>query len=717
MSWDLAKDSAFYMSQVITKAILILAVTLVVYIPAVGAGYIWDDDAYVTGNRTLRSVDGLGEVWFKFGATPQYYPLVHTSYWLEYRLWGLNPAGYHVVNILLHAIGAVLLWRILELLKVPGAFLAGVLFAVHPVHVESVAWITERKNLLSGVFYLGSALCYLRYALADKGVKFYAASLILFICALLSKTVTATLPAALLLVLWLKYKRIRLSEIAALVPLFVIGVGFGLLTVWMERWRVGAVGAEWDFTFVERFLIAGRAVCFYIYKLIFPLQLTFIYSRWDIDGGLWWQYLFIAVVVLVIGCLWFARRRIGMGSFAALAFFVVTLFPALGFFNVYPMRFSFVADHFQYLASIGPITLAAGLASIIISRFRAETRNMAMAGLVLVLLTLGVLTWRQCRIYKDLETLWTDTLAKNPDAWMAHTNLGLVFASRGHYDQAMGHYRRAIELKPDHAEAHNDLGVALERVSRVDEAHASYRRALQLRPDYAEAHYNMGNSLAGPGRLDEAVGHFRQAVKAAPGHAAACNSLGLALKLQGRIDEAISYYRRAVEIDPDYTDTRNNLGSALAQRGEMEEAISQFQIVLDMRADDEEARFNLALALNLQGKLTESLRQFKWLLESNPNHVAALVKVAQVLVALPNGDANDLAEAVDFAKRAAELTGYRDTEVLVALADSYAAAGRSQDAVSAAQKALSLAARAGNKELMVRIRSRLRAYKQTNPQR
>ncbi len=251
-------------------------------------GFIWDDDDYVQDNPTLRSLAGLGQIWFQPGATRQYYPLVHTTYWLEYRLWGLDPTGYHVVNVILHALSAVVVWRILSRLQVPGAWAAAALFALHPVHVESVAWITERKNALSGAFYLSAAWAYLRYEAARRP-RWYGAALVLFAAALLSKTVTCTLPAALLLVLWWKGQTPMRRPAVALGPFFVLAVAMSAVTVWMERHSVGAWGPEWDLSLVERGLIAGRALWFYAAKLLVPLDLAFIYLRWAIDATAIWQ--------------------------------------------------------------------------------------------------------------------------------------------------------------------------------------------------------------------------------------------------------------------------------------------------------------------------------------------------------------------------------------------------------------------------------------------
>ena len=342
--------------------ILVFAI-IIAYQPAWPGLPIWDDDAHIT-QPMLRSLQGLARIWMQPGASQQYYPLVHSVFWVEHRLWGDATLGYHLVNILLHAFSALLLVRILRRLEVPGAWLAATIFALHPVQVESVAWISELKNTLSGAFYLGSALAYLEFD-RKRGPKLYMVALGLFVLGLLSKTIIATLPAALLLIFW--WKRGRLSwrqDVRPLIPFFLAGIAAGLFTAWMERKSIGAQGSEFDFTFIERFLIAGRAIWFYLGKLFWPAELIFIYPRWNVSQAVWWQYLFPAAGLLLLTVLWKLRQRC-RGSLLALLYFAGTLFPALGFFNVFPFRYSFVADHFQYLAGIGPITLvSAGIVGL-----------------------------------------------------------------------------------------------------------------------------------------------------------------------------------------------------------------------------------------------------------------------------------------------------------------------------------------------------------------
>ena len=582
----------------LASALLLVGLTAGAYIPAMNGGFVWDDDDYVQDNLTLRSLAGLGQIWFQPGATRQYYPLVHTTYWLEYRAWGLNPTGYHVVNVIMHALSAVLVWRLLIRLRVPGAWAAAALFALHPVHVESVAWITERKNVLSGAFYLSAAWAYLRYAEA-RSPRLYWAALCLFAAALLSKTVTCTLPPALLLVLWWKGQTPIRRTAIALVPFFTLAVAMSGVTVWMERHSVGAWGPAWDLSLVERGLIAGRALWFYAAKLLVPLDLAFIYPRWKIDATASWQYLYPVGALGVGVLLWALRERWGRGVLTGVLFFAGTLTPALGFFNFYPMLYSFVADHFQYLASLGLLALAAAGGHRIWTRLgRPATGPVALA---LVLALCGLLTWRQGGVYADLETLWRETLKKNAGAWIAHNNLANILKERGQLDQAIGHYRQALLLKPGSAQIHLNLADAHQARSESAAAMRHYRRALKAAPDRVETYLKLGNALLGQNAVAEAIDHYRRALQLAPDLALVHSNLGAALAIQRQFAEAIDHYRRALQLKPDFAEAHNNLGRLLALRGQFAEAIYHYRRALQLKPTYRQARSNFAAALQAVG--------------------------------------------------------------------------------------------------------------------
>ncbi len=580
---------------------LLLAVTaLVAYLPAIRGGFIWDDDDYVTNNLTLRSIGGLAKIWADLSATPQYYPLVHTGFWLEYHLWGLNPLGYHVVNVLLHVLAAQLLWRVLVTLQLPGAWLAAGIFALHPVAVESVAWVTERKNVQSAVFYFAAAITYLRWTettmAGQKPVQFsmrwYFIALALFIAALLSKTTACSLPAALLLVFWWKRGRIVSREVWPLLPFFIVGAGLSLVTAWVERNYVGALGPEWAFSISERCLIAGRVTWFYAEKLFWPVNLTFIYPRWQINTAEWWQWMFPMAALAVVLGLWHWRHRIGRGPLVAVLFFIGTLFPALGFTNVYPMRFSFVADHFQYLASVGLIVLA-------VAGLRKICRPFPLTAALLPV-GLAVLTWTQSHIYANQEILWQDTLAKNPGCWMAHNCLGMILAEHGRMDEAMREFQTTIRLKPDHADAHYNLGKALDMFGEIDEAIREYRETIRLKPGKAAAHNNLGAALLNQGKIEEAIHECQEAIRLNPANAEAHNNLASAYFNKGKIDDAISQYQEALRLKPDFAEAHNNLGTSLLNKNQIDAAIGQYQEALRLKPDYAQAQANLAHALEIK---------------------------------------------------------------------------------------------------------------------
>ena len=537
--------------------LVLLIITFVAYQPVQHYGFIWDDDAHVTENLNLHSLHGLYQIWFEPSSDPQYYPLQLTIYWIEYHLWGLQPFGYHFVNVLLHALNALLLWKTLQRLEVKGAWLAALIFAVHPVQVESVAWISELKNLLSTTFYLAALLAYIEFRPLSGKVQtvsrrwgYWVLAIALFLCALLSKTTACTLPAVLLVLIWWKRRSVEKADLQALSPMFVLGLTLGVMTAWLEKNHVGASGAEWSLSFLERCLLAGRALWFYAGKLLWPSPLIFIYPRWEIDPKVWWQYLFPAAAIVTLVWLWSLQKRIGREPLVAVLCYTISLAPALGFFNVYPFRFSYVADHFQYLASMALISLAVGSAAAICGRAGVCGRNLGSLAAAIVLLMLGGTTWRQSHIYQSPETLWSDTLAKNRRCWLARDNLGDALLRAGNIQEAVGQYEQALRIKPDYPEAHNALGLALDRLGRMQEAIEHFEQALRAEPNYAAAHNSLAIALYQQAREQEAIEHWKQALRIQPDYAEVYCNLGIAMERAGELHEAIEYYQQALKLQP-----------------------------------------------------------------------------------------------------------------------------------------------------------------------
>src|SRR6202162_6174190 len=527
-------------------ALLVVGVTVFAYRPAWNGGFIWDDDDYVTNNRLLIAPDGLRRIWFSLDSPSQYFPLVYTTFRIEHALWGLNPSGYHWVNILLHVANALLVWRLLARLNIPGAWLAGAIFALHPVQVESVAWITERKNVLMGFFFLLTLLAWA--AFIDERTKrpwaFYGLALVLYGLALSAKSTACTLPAALLLILWLQRKRINWERILQVVPFFLLGLGMGLVTIWWERYHQGTRGTLFVLGPIERILIARRAIWFYLGKLLLSSTLTFIYPRWTISPANPLDYAWLLAAGGLCALIYFARRYTGRSVEVAALFLVATLSPVLGFIMLYTFRYTFVADHYQYLACIGPIALVSGGFINLIDKV-GIARWMAWAGAFAVIACLSVLTFRQSATYRDLETLWRSTIAKDPGSWMAYNNLGVVEFEKGNIDDAISKYERSLELHPDYPEALYNLGSALLQKGRTEEAIKLCEKALKLQPGDVDAHVVLGNALMVKQDVDGAISHYRAALTLRPDDANAHHNLGVALQQQGKSEEAAREFEKA----------------------------------------------------------------------------------------------------------------------------------------------------------------------------
>ncbi len=601
-------------------AILLVVLTVLAYLPAMHGGFIWDDDALITENRMIKADDGLRQIWLTAKAPD--WRLTSSACWLEWRLWGNHPTGYHVVNVLLHAINAVLVWVILRRLKVPGAWLAGCVFALHPVNVGTVAWISEQKNTLSMLFYAIAILLYLRFEETGDW-RWYSFSLGVFLLALLSKTAVVMLPVVLLGCIWWMRGRVRREDLLRSLPFFVLSLVMGLVTIWYQHPRAVAGQAIRTEGFFTRLAVAGLTPWFYLYKTLLPINLTVVYPKWGIDASSWISFM---PGILLVGCLtlfWWRRKSWGRPLFFGLGCFVATLFPVSGFFHQTFHEHSFVADHLLYHSIASVIALAVAAGVVICRRLGQRGRPVGAVAGAAVLMVLGAATWERALVYAADETLWRDTLTKNPKAWVAQLNLGNAVWRAGRIQDAMQHYEQALAIKPDYIEAHLDLGAALIKLGRPEDAIRHYEQALKIDPDSAEAHRNLGIGLEQMGRVQEAIGHYEEALRIDSNSADAHYNLGVALEKAGRETEAIEHYQQALRSYPDYVEAYINLGSAFLRMGKVPEAVAEYEQALRINPNDAEAHSDLGAILQRMGKLSEAVAQYEQALRSKPDYVEA----------------------------------------------------------------------------------------------
>ncbi|MDL2716583.1 MAG: tetratricopeptide repeat protein [Acidobacteriota bacterium] len=569
---------------------LVLAV-VAAYVPALKSGFVWNDDTYLTENRTLDGFEGLRLIWTEPKANEQYYPMVFSSFWVEKRLWSLRPFGYHLVNVLLHAGSALLLWWLLVRLGLPGAPFAAALFAFHPLNVESVAWITERKNTLSLLLSLLSMHAWYSFQGARarafepkkknrravrtaepwwrRPAVFYALSLACLVLALFAKTTACVVPAVLLVLAWWRKGRVEPRDVRPLLPLFAVGAALALETAWLERTMVQAAGREWEIGAAGRFVLAGQTSLFYASKLFFPAKLAFFYERWTVDPRDLRQWLGTACVLGLVAASWFLRRRIGRGPLASLLLFLGVLVPAMGFFNVYAMRYSWVADHFAYQAvAVFAACVACGAATWIAPLGIAPRRS----AVVLSVAALAALAWRtnaESRSFHDEESLWRETLERTPSCFMCETNYGNWLMEKGRDTEAVPHLEKSLILKPDNVPALLNLARIADQGGRLDAAVSHLQAALRIAPQDTTVLINLGTASTKAGRLDEAVTSYEEALRlGSPEGQVAQNGLGVALMRRGQVADAIEHFREALRLDPSYAYARANLERALsAPRG------------------------------------------------------------------------------------------------------------------------------------------------------
>jgi tetratricopeptide (TPR) repeat protein len=670
---------------------------LIVYSPVGWAGFIWDDDFYVTGNPTLTGLRGLGAIWSTTAA--DICPLTMTTFWIETQLWGFNPVGFHLVNVVIHGANAIVLWRLLRALEIPGAWIGAALWALHPVLVESVAWISELKNTQSTFFYLLALLFFTRW-LRDNRRVHYALTLLFTAMAMASKSSTMMLPLVLALCAWWIDGRWQWRRAVEVAPTLLFSVAAGLLSVWTQGIHRHV---EWTpRSLPERLATAGDAIWFYLGKLVDPYPLFTIYPRWQIDTSNPLQWLPLLALVALLVVFWVQRERWGRPWFFTLIYFIAALLPVLGLVEHGFLRYSFVGDHFQNLAAMAPLAIAGAGLSIFFSRLGPERAWMKFAAVTLILGILGLMTWSQTWIYRNSTTLWAYTLRWDPNSWGAHGNLGVDFyrqgnadaalaefrtalslnprysniyynvgviqSDKGSYDDAIDNFHHALDLIPDDEGSHYELGLALSKKGDLAAAIDEFHHALALDPSDAKAHFEYAQVLSRQNRFDEAIPEFQKALGYDSTMASAHLDLGVVLAQLNRYDEAIDQFQQAIKLEPGAAKDRDNLGLALSDAGRASEALDAFASAVQLDPHDMAIRFHFALALARAGRLDEAVAQFQEIAKARPNDASARNNLGGALL-----QAGRVGESITEFQEALRLQpGYPDAQKNLSRAQSMA---------------------------------------------
>jgi tetratricopeptide (TPR) repeat protein len=585
-------------------AILVLA-TLWIYTPVYHSFYpadwLWDDDQLLTANATVQSTTpaALAKLWFNPDGA-DYFPLSYTALWLQWPFFKMWPTGYHFTTIVLHIIGALLLWRLLVVMKIPGAWLAATLFAIHPVCVESVAWVSELKNTLSLPLFLLSAIFFVQFddqkPDAPQAWNTYVLSIVFFALSMLAKTSVVAMPVVLLLYVWWKRGRVTERDLIRTAPFFLISIVLGIITIYYQHGR--AIGAE---TIIvggpdSRIATAGMCILFYLKLIFWPVTLLPIYTKWDVDPPKAWQFLAWPVIMGAGWWFWQNRATWGRHAIFGLGFFLLMVAPVLGFVTISYMRITWAADHFIYLPMIGVLVLVAAGIATWYGRLAAGERPLLAAGTALVLAMLSWMSFTYAGAWVNEDALWTHTLRYNENAWQAHNRLGAKKFARGHVDDlnppnrieskgALHHFTRSTALRPDLGETHNNLGTALSAKGRMEEAIEQFKEACRVTPHVPAIHVNLANALAAAGRFAEAEEkylelirgmdeRYAQAVKDSgnpnlpmdPAAAPLLNNYGVTLFKQNKTQDAIAAFRRALSINPNLKDAKESLAIATGEK-------------------------------------------------------------------------------------------------------------------------------------------------------
>jgi len=584
---DVSTDDAARWQNLLLQAAIIILAGLWIYSPTYHGEWLWDDDQLVWQNAVVQSTSlrGLAKLWFNPDGA-DFFPLSYTALWAQWPFFHDQPTGYHITTIVLHIVASLLLWALLDRMRIPGAWLSGLLFAIHPVAVESVAWVSETKNTLSLPFFLLSCLCWVmqdedqnedqnEYRAehhddekdgGGRRTALYLASIVFFLLAMLAKTSMVAMPVVLLLHAWWKRGEVTIVDLIRSAPFFMISLALGIITCRYQWSR--AIGAETIIVggVASRIATAGMAILFYLKQIVWPINLLPIYPKWAVDPPKPEQFLAWPVIFAATAWCWMNRGTWGRHALFALGFFLLMVAPVLGFVTIAYMRITWVADHFIYLPMIGPVALMGAAVMWLYERVERRSRLAFVAGGSIVLATFCLLSFLYANAWANEDKLWTYTLQLNDDAWQAHNRLGARLFSRGDVQKAFQHFAKATRLRPDLGETHNNLGTALSALGRHNEAIAEYLEANRCTPNVDAMQLNLANALFAAKRFKEAAEPFRALLSRSPDNPALHNNLGVTLYRAGETEEAIREFRRALELKPDLKDAIEGLAVATGEK-------------------------------------------------------------------------------------------------------------------------------------------------------
>ncbi|MGA2241807.1 MAG: tetratricopeptide repeat protein [Verrucomicrobiota bacterium] len=712
-----------------------------------------DDDRYVSENPVVQK--GLTLEGFRwaltYGNIGHWHPLTWLSHMLDCQLYGLHAGGHHLTNVLLHAATTVLLFLVLRRMMrlrseasspqvglrsnksigattpqvglgaakrvgaeaaqggVPwsSAFVAAV-FAIHPLRAESVAWVAERKDILSAFFFMLTLAAYVRYVRRPPSMIRYGAVVLFFALGLLSKNMLVTMPFVLLLLDYWPLNRLSsfslrvlLRLVAEKIPLFVLSVGSCVATALVSE----KMTAAHKLPFGLRMENAVVSYVIYLWQVIHPLGLACVYPNptnylpvWQVAGA-------VGLLLGISGAAWVFRRTHPWLMFGWL-WYLGMMVPVIGLVQISHYAH---ADRYTYLPQIGLYLAMVWAIKDWTVSWRYRRQGLGVAA-VIVIAALMTCAWKQTSYWRNSESLWTHTLACTSENYVAHSNLGITLTLQGRLDEAMEHFQKALDICPGYPECHNNLGNVLVKRGQVDDAMAHYQKAIELNPNHAEFYINLGHLLATQGRTTEAIAQFRRAIDLNPDFAEAHCNLGMAFGILGQLDEAVGQYRKAIKIKPDYANAHGNLANVLAAQGKLDEAITEYQQTLELEPKSAQAHFRFGQALQTQHKYEAAETEYQKALELEPGHLPAHLSLAWLLATCPEASLRDGGRAVELAQQAERLDGGESPQILDTLAAAYAEAGRFSEAVETVTRALNLTTTNNDNTLIDVLKTRLKLY-------